>query len=52
MKDMNKFEREAEAIQKRIDEAVEYKKWRKEKVKEGYQLYLAYMENRELNNNQ
>ena len=50
--EMNKHEKEAEAIQKRVDEAVEYKKWRKEKVKEGYKLYLVYMENRALNNKQ
>tara|TARA_B110000285_G_C14642232_1_gene388134 strand:+ start:234 stop:383 length:150 start_codon:yes stop_codon:yes gene_type:complete len=49
---MNKYEREAEAIQKRVEAGIEYKKWRKEKVKEGYKLYLAYMENRALNNKQ
>tara|TARA_R110000787_G_scaffold114846_1_gene224689 strand:- start:1206 stop:1355 length:150 start_codon:yes stop_codon:yes gene_type:complete len=49
---MDKYQSEAEAIKKRVDEAVEYKKWREKKVKEGYQLYLAYMENRALNNKQ
>ena len=37
---MDKYQSEAEAIKK------------EKKVKEGYQLYLAYMENRALNNKQ
>jgi|TARA_R110000824_G_scaffold229_3_gene1213 hypothetical protein len=45
---MNKHEKEVLAIQKRLDARIEYEKWRKEKVKDGYQCYLAYMKSRKM----
>jgi len=45
---MNKHEKEVLAIQKRLDARIVYKKLREEKVKEGYQCYLAYMRTRKM----
>jgi len=40
---MNKYEKEVQANEKRVEAGLEYEKWRKEKAKEGYLCYLAYM---------
>lgn len=40
---MDRHDEEAAAIQKRIDAAIEYKKKRKEHLKDAYQCYLAYI---------
>ena len=41
---MNKYEKEVQATQERVKARIEYEKWRKEKAREGYLCYLAYME--------
>ena len=45
---MNKYEKEVLAIQRRVEARIEYNKMRKEKVKDGYQCYLAYMKGRKI----
>ena len=40
---MNKYEKAVQATQERVLAGLEYNKWRKEKAKEGYLCYLAYM---------
>ena len=45
---MNKYEKEVLAIQRRVEARIEYEKWRKEKAKDGYQCYLAYMRLRKM----
>lgn len=43
---MNKYEKAVQATQERVKARIEYEKWRKEKAKDGYQCYLAYMKDR------
>jgi len=45
---MNKYEKEVLASQMRVEARIKYEKWRKEKAKDGYQCYLAYMKSREI----
>jgi len=39
---MNHHDREAAAIQKRVEAAIEYEKRRRANAKDGYQCYLVY----------
>jgi len=43
---MNKYEKEVQAIQRRVEARIEYNKMRKIKARDGYQCYLAYMRGR------
>jgi hypothetical protein len=45
---MDKFVSEVIAIQKRIRERIASEKHRRERSKDSYQCYLAYMKNRKL----